>query len=40
LAFPPEGETGLGTFRGLVRFNGQAFSSWSPGAPPANRNFA
>ena len=30
----PDGAMWMGTFRGLVRFNGQKFSSWAPAALP------
>src|SRR5687767_7223884 len=33
----PDGYLWIGTFRGLVRFNGQAFKPWGPEAMPSLR---
>ncbi|MBI5771841.1 MAG: response regulator [Verrucomicrobia bacterium] len=34
IAFGPDGAMWLGTFRGMVRFNGQRFQPWAPAARP------
>ena len=37
IVFAPDGYMWLGTFRGLVRFNGQTFRPWAPAELPALR---